>query len=216
MKLSTGLPEEKEDAREDWNENSDNDGLVRAIVASGFYPDIAMFKGRRNHFQLRKIRDVRIPVASCNYLPGAIGFVSPMAIIRRPSRSISQPQPIFYVYEDLLDVGMKLIMKITAVDPMAFIMLAHRLIAKPTEPNAIMIDDWLTVHPADNGSNDLELISQARAHLQTYLQWAVNQRILKGPITEEQAEAKSLFEQALLAFFSESNLFRPRLIAQPK
>lgn len=208
------------DAALHWNANSDNEALVRAVIATGFYPDVAVFKGRRNAYQLRKIREVKLPITSCNYEPSQ-EMHSYMATSRAKPRNLSAKRaPTFFVYEDLIDVGVKMAMKTTAVDPLVLMLLANKLVQKPVTPTgngvkltSIIVDDWLAVHPEGSEcQSDLGLISQFRLQFDAYLQWSIAKMLSKTPLTEEELQAKLAFEKAVLALCNQSTIFRQRVL----
>lgn len=213
-------PELREETIRKWNENSGNEALLRAVIATGFYPDVAVFKGRRNAYQLRKIREVKVPITSCNYEPNQEMY-SYMATARAKPRGLTTRRaPTFFVYEDLIDVGVKMVMKTTAVDPLVMMLLANKLVQKPVTPSgngpkltSVVVDEWLAVHPeGPESQSDLALISQFRVQLDAYIQWAISKILSKAPLTEEEIQAKAIFEKAILALYNQSSIFRQRVL----
>lgn len=204
----------KTEHQQDWNAHAGNESLLRMVISTGFYPDIAVYKGKRNAYQLRKIREAKPPITSALYEPGP-ELLRALGHARKPA---SLPRPVFYVYEDLMDVGAKMIMRVTAVDPLVFILLGRKLNVRAVHgsPPGLLVDGWLSVQPSDaHCQADLPLISRARVLLTDYLQWAVSRMLVGGPsVTQEQIEAAQAFERALLALVAQSNVFRQRVLSQ--
>jgi hypothetical protein len=203
----------KAEDQQDWNAHADNESLLRMVISTGFYPDIAVYKGKRNAYQLRKIREAKPPITSALYEPGP-ELLRALGHARKPA---AVPRPVFYVYEDLMDVGAKMIMRVTAVDPLLFILLGGKLTVRPVHgsPPGLLVDGWLSVQPTDSSCKvDLPLISRARPLLTDYLQWAVSRMLVGGPaVSAEQVEAAKVFERALMALVAQSNVFRQRILS---
>lgn len=182
----------------DWNANSGNEALMRMIISTGFYPDVAVFKDKRNSFQLRKLRDVKVAGTSSVYELST----------SRPSLKRTQ-RPHYYVYEELMDIGQKIIIKLTAVDPLLMSLMAGKTDLKQVEGKLGMaVDDWLAIQP--ESSQDLSLINEMRMQFGRYLQWALDKRINGRALTAQEEEAQELFEKAIMAFLSQSTIYRER------
>jgi len=182
----------------DWNANSGNEALMRMIISTGFYPDVAVFKDKRNSFQLRKLRDVKVAGTSSVYELST----------SRPSLKRTQ-RPHYYVYEELMDIGQKIIIKLTAVDPLLMSLMAGKTDLKQVEGKLGMaVDDWLAIQP--ESSQDLSLINEMRMQFGRYLQWALDKRINGRALTAQEGEAQELFEKAIMAFLSQSTIYRER------
>jgi hypothetical protein len=118
-----------------------NGNLVRLVLTSGFYPDVAMARGKRNTLHLRRIPSVSFVPGSVNYtlgrgvieaaLPNGYADRHRLDIASRalqPHSSQRSPESAnFFIYEELIDVGQKFLSKTTAVDPIFFLLFAHNL-----------------------------------------------------------------------------------------
>lgn len=232
--LQSNLPVLQQD--EDWNANAGNEALVRFVVAAGFYPDVAIYKAKRNAYQLRKMRDVKVPVSSTLYEPGPV--LRQLLHPRKPSIVASLKQhslhghqesasaivkhnlshhqrPSFYVYEDLMDIGLKLIMRSTAVDPLAFALLASQLETGKSRERSLLLDRWLAIRSEASEDTDLGILAEARHHFNAYLQWNIAKRLAKGgpaPLLPAEREAMEAFEQAILSLLAGSTLSRLRYV----
>lgn len=115
--------------------------------------------------------------------------------------------------------GHKMIMKLTAVDPLAMLLLSERLVQKRDFSEAgsspLLADDWLTVYPeaGKHGQADLGLISEVRTNLSAYLKWSFHRLAAMREIAAEEQELRMAFVNSLLALLSHSSIFRPRLLA---
>lgn len=197
-----------EGSGEDLNTNADNQALIRFIIASGFYPDVALYKGKRNSYQLGKLRHVNLATSSINYELALqnirkAGITKPLALLARKQ----PPRPIYYVYEDLLDIGIKLLMRTTAVDPMVFALLAFDLQVKE---NSLLVDRWLTIK--SDSAMDLRVLNETRLHLGNFLQWSISKRLAKQDLDPEERQLQDTFIDALLGLLSNSDINRPRLL----
>jgi len=201
------------DVQDGWSGNAGNEALLRMVIATGFYPDVAVYKGKRNAYQLRRLRDVRVPVSSCAFEPG-----HEIRSTLRPVKSAGKSgvQPVYHVYEDLVDVGMKMVMKVTAVDPLVLMLLSTRIsrrLEAPGRTPALQVDEWLTVQPdTPSGISDLNMISETRLHLAGYLQWSIQRMLSRRPMTEVEEQAQRLFEEGLLALIAQSTIHRQRIL----
>jgi hypothetical protein len=235
--LQANLPALQPD--EDWNANAGNEPLVRFVIAAGFYPDVALYKARRNAYQLRKMRDVKVPVSSTLYEPGPV--LRQLLHPRKPSVVASLKQhsimhdshgppgapmkhnlshhqrPSFYVYEDLMDIGLKLIMRSTAVDPLAFALLASQLEVDRQNKRSLLLDRWLAIRSEAAEDTDLRILAEARHHFTAYLQWNIARRLAKGgpaPLSPDERETMEAFEQAILSLLAGSTLSRLRYVSE--
>ena len=196
--------------------HQDNDGLVRLVLAAGFYPEVAIGTGKRNQLKLRKLSSASAMPSSVNYILGSGTISASLAargLCRDPYKlAFRAINPRFFIYEELLDVGQKLVSKTTAVDPLVFILLAERLNYKyyltrngSVVPH-LVVDDW--VRYRSTSEQDLKLLIELRMHWNEFLQFVICKKLIKMPFTTLEQQAINTFKEAIAIFASSMNVNR--------
>lgn len=207
--------------------HADNENLARLLLASGFYPDVAIGDGRRNQLRLQKIPLASSVPSSVNYLLGTgviEGALRNRGLRRDPHglvhRRTGSSNPRYFIYEELLDLGQKLVSKTTAVDPMLFILFARNLRFKyyrsSTSPRSgadsmmrthLVIDGWIAFG-TDSDESDLRLLTELRVHWNEYIQFVIYKQLRGESFGQEELQAISLFQETILALVNESTVHR--------
>ncbi|PJF17538.1 hypothetical protein PSACC_02655 [Paramicrosporidium saccamoebae] len=196
----------------DADVNSGNDALVRLILTSGFYPDVGITSGKRNSYKLRRVPHASVVGGSMNHVLGTGNITA--ALEQRGRRShggISSRNtrmgPEFIIYEELVDIGQKLISKTTAVDPLSFLLFAERTSykrfrgARDTEFQQLHIDNWLA-YRADNIS-DLKLISELGLHWNDFVQFVIYKQLGGEMLSPHEEECVAIIKETILMFTKE-------------
>lgn len=214
------------------NVHGDNTMLSRLLMATGLYPDFAfMPHPRKRRFRLLAIKDAKMPVSSIFHTLGRSAHSGDdnqdgemMPLIEIPPEST----PRYFVYEELIDVGQKLLQKASAVDPLFFVLSAASVRFRPilnTSPNnnhsidgdsgeqmEMIVDDWLVVRGQDGESGDLRLLGELRVHWNNFIQFAIARHLSSltpsQPYSAEEQEVVNEFIQTLVAFAEEGNILR--------
>lgn len=210
------------------DKNSSCDGLVRLVLASGLYPDVAVWRGKRNNYRLRLLNNVSsATMSSCHQYSGntqSFGM-NQMRLMRsekykNQKNSIeTEERPSFYIFEDLIDIGQKMISKMTAIDPVFLALLATNTMFKSSESMtdksgnfSICLDGWINLRPGENQDpnlNDVRIITELRTHWETFLQFMTAKTLLKMPLNKEEQEAADRFLSAMTTFAQSCDIKRP-------
>lgn len=206
---------------EDVDVNASNDSLVRLILASGFYPDVAIAKDRRNTFRLKKLPSATIGSSSMNYILGSGSIRNaleargqrsdPLGLDKRRRRDGVHPQ--FVIYEELLDIGQKLVSKTTAIDPLSFILFAerydYRFYKSGTEKihKQLHLDGWLA-YRAEKDPSDLSLINELRQHWNDFVQFVIYKQLKKETLSEHEEECVRAIKETIIMFANEMDIHR--------
>lgn len=222
--------------------NSDNEALVRLILTSGFYPDVGIGKKtKRNVYELKMVRRAMLATTSINAVLGKTVIESTLEQRgggggggRHPRRSSRERRhsvgddvraagrtlgPQFVIYEDLIDVGAKMLVKTTAVDPLCFILFASRLTIEEYEDaqgrerfKQLLVDDWLhfRAEPASNHTH-LLLLSELRLHWNDFVQFVIYKQLRREPLNEEERTAVERMRNIILLLCKETRTDRQLL-----
>lgn len=206
--------------------HAENENLARLLLASGFYPDVAIGEGKRNQLRLQRILSASTVPGSVNYLLGT-GVIEaalrsrglrrdPHGVIHRRTGDTNNPR--YFIYEELLDLGQKLVSKTTAVDPLVFILFARTLRFKYYRPSGgpksgaesmrthLVIDGWIAFR-AESGS-DLHLLTELRVHWNEFIQFVIYKQLRGESFDGNELQALSLFRETILALANECNVSR--------
>lgn len=190
------------------NENAGNECLVRFLLATCLYPDVGILpKATQNRLKFRKLDQVLIPGSSINHRLTS-------SVINQGRRSEDIPRledpnqrPSFYLYDELMDVGARLAIKSTAIDPVCFILLAEQL--KRISAKEVSIDGWLAIQCGVEGQ--LDKLIELRFHYRHFIRFMLDHCLNRKPLTEQEQLLVNSFVQHLIMFLKQEDLLR-RLI----
>lgn len=212
--------------------NSDNEGLVRLILSSGFYPDVGLGKrNKRNVYELKMVRRAMLATTSVNAVLGRTivdatrdqrGYRSNRRPVKEENTRANGPQ--FIVYEELIDIGAKMLVKTTAVDPLVFILFATRSkMIDFQDPRGgqrfkqLLVDDWLQFRalPANN-HRDLQLLTELRLHWNDFVQFVIYKQLRREKLNETEMAAVEKMRQVILLLCRETRTDRVMLMDTSK
>jgi HrpA-like RNA helicase len=166
--------QEGDEGKEEKMDPSDPWKMTRFVLSSGFYPDVAVHRGKRNMFWVNKIPRVRLSPNSCNYeacqLPNESDpILTPKDIPQKEDpptlyQSIEQvlnnvkhvklkeKRPKFYIFEELMeaDSGDRFMQRVTAIDPLFLLLSSQRVCIVP--PN---VEEQMTDPPPEKPVNEV-------------------------------------------------------------
>lgn len=118
----------------------ENDSEVaRLLWTAALYPNVAFSSGKRNHYILPSRTTAEIPKESILHRD------SIEAIIEEGLPQLPLA-PSCIAYEELFDAGHKMIVKSTAIDPLALVLFANQF---KVEGSSILADNLLVIQPKD-------------------------------------------------------------------
>lgn len=206
---------------EDAEVNSDNDKLARLILTSGFYPEVAIAKKRRNTFVLRKIPLASVSSSSSMFKLGSSTIKETLESrnMRRDPYNVGSSsnstcgEGAFFIYEELIDIGQKLISKITAVDPLSFVLFAERTRTRYYQDadgksfEQLHIDGWVSLRAGEN-TEDLKLLRDLRGLWNDFVQFYIYKQLRGEALTADEQGAVAMLKRLILTFANESSTMR--------
>jgi ATP-dependent RNA helicase DHX36 len=203
------------------NFNAENDGLVRLILTSGFCSEVAVAHERkRNSFRLRRVPYVGVASTSCNHVVGPTVIRTAMESRgndvddRSVRRMVGELGPQFFIYEELIDVGQKLISKTTAVDPLFFLLFANNTFLRNYKMNdstfkQLHVDGWLAYRAQPpNELGDLQMLDELRLHWNDFVQFVIYKRLRQEQLTLAEETAVEKVKELIKMFATESSTSR--------
>lgn len=214
---------------DDLNVNAKCEGIVRLLLASGYYPDIAFLDHPlKRRFRLRTIKDARMASNSINSLlgkknddgrRGSKGFYRDNRQSRQEKNPVLPVVPRYFIYEELTDVGQKLISRTTAVDPIFFAIFAENLRLRPSTSQQagftsdakngskeLLVDDWLVIR--SENEQDLRLLMEFGLHWNSFIQFSIQKSLSGVAMTMDQLVIVKEFMEVITEFAQHGDIYR--------
>lgn len=207
------------DEQHDPEANSTNEALVRFVLASGFYPDVAMVKRRgRNVLEMKMIRNALLASSSINHVLGTGSIQSSLEVRgqRRDPHDLvrrrEEARPLFYIYEELIDIGHKLVTKTTAIDPLLLLLfspstpLVEYRDPKGTIFKQIHLDGWIPLRAEPSTHHhDLLRLAELRLHWNDFMQFSIYKQLHGQPLSDSEARCVAKMKDTILALVAAAN-----------
>jgi ATP-dependent RNA helicase DHX36 len=188
-----------------YDRNSANINLLRFVLTSGLYPDVAKLGRRRNNITLAHIKTpVMLSMTSVNALPptsdGKSDEDQQVKARVAETRRLLAAMPPMYLYEELFDAGTKKVQKTTAIDPIWTALFCKNFEVSP-KTGTLSIDNWITLKGSKESIN---LLTELRHHYSQFIQFASSKRLTGEMLSDEEQKLADSFTEFLVDLVSGS------------